>query len=350
VAASSTAVRLDPGVTYLHPAVPRTPEPVQVAPGIHWLRLPLPFALDHVNLWLLEDDGGWLLIDTGIASDETRAMWMRILAEGLGGRPITRILATHFHPDHLGLAGWLCALTGAPLLVSRTEWLTGRMLAQDDGVEMVRTGEAFYRRAGLADEAIAVQRRRGNTYSPVAVPPPATFERLEAGGTLRAGGRTWRLLAGEGHSPEQIALLCETTGVLIGADLVLPRISPNVSVWPAEPGANPLRAYLRSLGELADLPDDLLVLPSHDQPFHGLLARIEGLRGHHAARLERALALCRTPRTAAEVMADMFRRTLDPHQTMFAVGETLAHLNHLIGEGRLARERGDDGRDRYLAV
>lgn len=350
MAATSTAVRLDPGVSYPHPAVPRTPEPVPVAPGIHWLRLPLPYALDHVNLWLLEDEGGWLLIDTGIASDETRAVWRRLLADGLGGRPITRILATHFHPDHLGLAGWLCQETGAPLLISRLEWLTGRMLAQDDGVEMVRTGEAFYRRAGLSDEAIAVQRRRGNTYSPVAVPPPASFQRLQAGGTLVIGGRSWRLLAGEGHAPEQIALLCESTGILIGADMVLPRISPNVSVWPAEPAADPLGAYLGSLAELTVLPEDLLVLPSHDQPFHGLQARIEGLRVHHAARLERALALCRTPRTAAEVMADMFRRTLDAHQTMFAVGETLAHLNRLIGEGRVVREPAADGRDRYLAV
>lgn len=304
-----------------------------MAPGLLWLRLPLPFALDHVNLWLLDDGAGWTVIDTGYGDEVSRAIWGRVLA----GRPVTRLIVTHFHPDHAGLAGWLAEATGAPLAMSRTEWLTTRWLVQDTSEQLLDAADAHYAEAGLDQELRRKLRARGNAYRRGVGLPPASFSRLQAGDVVTVGGEAWRVIIGEGHAPEQVTLFSAQRRLLIAADQLLPRITPVIGVWPGQPDADPLGDFHRSLERYADLPEDTLVLPSHDRPFRGLHARRRQLAHHHAERLDRVLALCRAPATTVAVMDGLFARALDLHQRGFALAETLAHLNRLLAEGRVGR-------------
>jgi glyoxylase-like metal-dependent hydrolase (beta-lactamase superfamily II) len=324
-------------------------EPVEIAPGVFGVRFALPFALDHVNVWLLEDVPGWTVIDAGLADQPSRDRWQGLLGGALAGEPIGRLVATHFHPDHLGLAGWLCALTGAELWASHSEWLTGRWLAQDTSEGFVAAGREFDRRAGLAEDLVATRAARGNLYRRRVAEPPSRFRRLRHGDRLRIDRTEWRVIVGQGHAPEMICLYSAERNVLIAADQILPRISPNVGVWPAEPEANPLADFLSSLERFRELPEDCLVLPSHGRPFRGLHLRIEQLIGHHQERLEATLTACARPATAAEIMPLLFNRPLDTHQLQFALGESLAHLNYLVAEGRLRRRLDDDGRLRFDA-
>jgi glyoxylase-like metal-dependent hydrolase (beta-lactamase superfamily II) len=332
----------------LDPRADRWPDgvPVDVAAGILGVRLPLPFALDHVNVWLLADGAGWLAIDTGIADDPTRARWRGLLDRLSPGR-LTRLLCTHFHPDHIGLAGWLAAETGVPLLASRTEWLLARMLALDDGEGFLAALQRYDRRAGLPPALAELRQRRGNAYRPRVVVPPATYQRLEAGMQLTVGEQRFEVLIGRGHAPEMICLFEPERRLLIAADQVLPTISPNVSVWPIEPLADPLSDFLATLEAFRVLPGDTLVLPSHGRPFVGLHARIDALIRHHAERLAQVESACAAPRTAHDLIPLLFERALDAHQLQFALGETVAHLNHLLAKGVLVAAEELDGRLLY---
>jgi glyoxylase-like metal-dependent hydrolase (beta-lactamase superfamily II) len=322
-------------------------EPLEIVPGLFGLRFALPFALDHVNLWLLADAGRWTLIDAGLANERSRERWQELLATPFFDRPIGRLIATHFHPDHMGLASWLCERTGAELWTSRTDWLMGRMLAQDTSEGFVEAGRCFDHLAGLSAVQIAERAARGNLYRRRAEPPPASYHRLRQDDRLAIDGAEWQVLVGRGHAPEMLCLYSAERNLLIAADQVLPRISPNVSVWPAEPQADPLSEFIGSLEGLRALPDGCLVLPSHGQPFFGLRRRIDELIAHHEERLERTLEACASPATALDVVPTLFDRELDAHQLGFALGEALAHLNHLVGQGRLLRSLDDDRRLRY---
>ena len=319
----------------------------EVEPGIFWLRLSLPFALDHVNAWLVDDQHSWTLIDTGYGDAPTRAVWEGLLGRHLAGKPVARVLATHFHPDHLGQAGWLCERTGADLVMTRTEWLTARMLALDDTGDFLDIGEAHWRRAAMPEAAIARQRARGNAYRRGITAPPGRFVRLEAGDEIDLGGSSWRVLIGEGHAPEQVTLHCAERGVLIAADQILPRISPVVGVWASQPAADPLGDFLRSLRQYRDLPEATRVLPSHREPFTGLHARLGELALHHEQRLARVHDACAGEATTAEIAAALFPRALDSHQEGFALGETLAHLNRLERLGEIDRHDVGDAPTRW---
>jgi glyoxylase-like metal-dependent hydrolase (beta-lactamase superfamily II) len=323
-------------------------EPVEIVPGLFGLRFALPFALDHVNLWLLADGGRWTLIDAGLADERTRERWQARLSTSFFDRPIGRLIATHFHPDHMGLASWLCKRTGAELWTSRTDWLMGRMLAQDTSEGFVEAGRCFDRRAGLSEAQIAERAARGNLYRRRAEPPPAAYRRLRQGDRLAIDGAEWQVLVGRGHAPEMLCLYSAERNLLITADQVLPRISPNVSVWPAEPQADPLAEFITSLTELRALPEDCLVLPSHGQPFFGLHRRIDQLISHHEERLAKTVEACASPATVVDVIPALFDRELDAHQLGFALGEALAHLNHLVGQSRLLRRLDDAGRWRFV--
>jgi glyoxylase-like metal-dependent hydrolase (beta-lactamase superfamily II) len=319
----------------------------ELEPGILWVRAPLPFALDHVNLWLIDDGDAWTAIDTGYGDAATRAIWEGLFRRELRGKPLSRVLVTHFHPDHLGQAGWLCAVTDAPLSMSRSEWLTGRMLAQDDSESFLDVGDRHWRRAAMDEAAIARQRARGNGYRRGVTPPPGAFTRLSADDEIVLGGSTWRLIVGEGHAPEQVTLFSAERGLLLAADQILPRISPVIGVWSSQPEADPLGEFLRSLERYRGLPEDVRVLPSHHFPFTGLHARLDQLAEHHTQRLDRALGACLQPVTVAEVVQALFPRALDSHQEGFALAETLAHLNHLWHACAVQRWTEADGTWRF---
>jgi glyoxylase-like metal-dependent hydrolase (beta-lactamase superfamily II) len=301
--------------------------------------MPLPFALEHINLWLLEDGASWTIVDCGYGTAETRSHWDRLFATTLAGRPVGRILVTHFHPDHFGLAEWLAARTGAPVHITVAEFESAH--AWFGGLPGY-SREAFfelYREHGLVPVDDMSAFLRGNLYRQGVRSVPERCTRLADGERLAIGGREWRVVTGHGHSPDHAALMCEELDVLISGDMVLPRISTNVSVQPTHPDADPLREFLESLARYAALDRDTLTLPSHGLPFRGLAARAAELRIHHEARLDELRRACGEPRHAAELMPLLFSRQLDMHQTFFAMGETLAHLQYLVhaGEARTFR-------------
>jgi glyoxylase-like metal-dependent hydrolase (beta-lactamase superfamily II) len=321
-------------------------------PGLHWVRMPLPFALDHINLWVLDDviDGraGYTVVDSGITSEATQAAWERLFDAHFTDRPLLRQICTHFHPDHVGLAHWLTAGGArgrwqAPLWMTATEYTVARLLSQGDAGDGAAAA-AHFRRNGLADEAALEQvRARGAGYYPQLVPAvPRAYRRVHDGDEIAVGPaharRVFRVIVGFGHAPEHMSLYCEAERVLIAGDMVLPRISTNVSVFEIEPEGNPLPRYLHSLDRLLLLPADTLVLPSHGLPFTGLHARVAQQHAHHRARLAEVLAACATPQTAASVVPLLFRRPLDLHQTTFALGESLAHLHALWFDGAVTRQ------------
>jgi len=333
-------------------ALPETGSLLDVAPGVKWLRMPLPFALNHINLWLLEDeidtDGGsqrgWTVIDCGVATDATREAWTRIFDTQLNGLTILRVICTHCHPDHVGLADWICKRWNAPLWMTTGEYGFARMMSAGLPGADGTANFPFFRKHGLSDPAMVAQLEGRRSYYPTMVPAmPESYVRLHDGQQLRIGPRTWRVITGFGHSPEHASLVCDALNVMISGDMVLPRISTNVSVFAIEPEANPVQQFLDSLDKFADLPADMLILPSHGKPFLGLHTRITQLRDHHAARLQEVLEACVRPQSAADIVPIMFKRELDAHQLTFAMGEALAHLHKLWIDGILKRDIFPDG-------
>jgi glyoxylase-like metal-dependent hydrolase (beta-lactamase superfamily II) len=320
----------------------------EVAPGLYWLRMPLPFALNHINLWLLRDAGGWTAVDCGIVRDDTRAHWETIFTEALGGAGLTRVLVTHFHPDHFGNAGWLTQRFAAPLWMTETEFLTAHAQYQALAGFGSEATAALFSEHGLDTERVSALSGRGNSYRKIVAEPPRGFVRMLDGDKIDIGGNAWRVIVGYGHAPEHAALYCDALGVLISGDMLLPKISTNISVWPTKPDDDPLRLFLRSIDRFTELPPDTLVLPSHGLPFRGAHQRVQMLHDHHRDRLAEVLDACAKPSTAADLLPVLFRRELDTHQTFFAMGESIAHLNYLWLQGKLARTSAADGVYRFL--
>lgn len=330
-------------LSYPFPDVPAPGNTLEVAPGVHWLRMPLPFALNHINLWLIEDGDGWCIVDTGYGVAATHELWERIFAGTMQGRPVTRIIVTHYHPDHIGCAGWLHEKTGAPVLITEAEYLTAWAVREGLGGWSRAGGNALFASHGLDAPRLEAQVTRGNSYKTGVPTLPLTTTRIFAGEVLSIGGREWHIRTVFGHAPEHATLFSPELRVLISGDQILPRITTNVGVWGNHPDGDPLEQFLTSVRTFADLPGDTLVLPSHDRPFTGLHARLEQLIAHHEARLAEVEDACVEPRTATEILPVLFRRALDDHQLMFAMAEAVAHLNHLWHAGRLVRSRGTDG-------
>ena len=329
--------------------LPAIGDTLAIVPGLAWLRMPLPFALDHINLWLLEDGEGYTAVDCGVATDATRAAWEQVFTGPMGERPLRRVLATHCHPDHIGLSDWLCRRFDAPFWMTTGEYGFGRMMAAGlpggDGTAAM----PHFARHGLAGAALTAQMESRKNYFPSLVPAvPLAYTRMQHGQTIRIGKHDWRVITGFGHSPEHASLYSAALNVLISGDMVLPRISTNVSVFAVEPEGNPLQLYLDSLDRYSDLPADTLVLPSHGRPFRGLHTRIAQLREHHAARLAEVVAACAQAQSAMDIVPLMFRRPLDAHQLSFALGEALAHLHQLWAQGIVLRCLGDDGIIRFV--
>ena len=333
---------------YPFPDPPAPGTTTQVAPGVHWLRMALPFALDHINLWALEDDGVWLLIDTGLGNEPTRALWERIFAEKLVAKPVKRVLVTHYHPDHAGNAAWLCKRSGAELWMSRGEFLTVHAARNSSAGYTTEAQIELFRANGLDETRANALLSRGGLYKKMVPDFPISHRRLYEGDPIAIGGRSWKVMIGYGHAPEHASLYCKAANVLISGDMLLPRISTNVAVRPIDPLSNPLRLFLESIRRYRELPEDILALPSHGLPFRGAHARVAQLEAHHAERLAELQAACAAaPRAAADVLEILFRRKLDTSQIFFALGEAIAHLHYLHYDGKLARSVGADGVARF---
>jgi glyoxylase-like metal-dependent hydrolase (beta-lactamase superfamily II) len=332
----------------------------QVAEGVYWLRMALPFALDHINLWLLRDQlpdprepsrmrEGWTVVDCGIDNPATRAAWGQVFEQALQGLPILRVLVTHMHPDHMGLAHWLCAHWQAPLWMNTTEYQSALLACSGASNFGGDKTQAFFAAHGwTSPEDMAQVRDRVGYYSGMVPQVPDAYHRLTDGQSVRIGQRQWRCISGLGHSPEHIALYAEEDGLLVSGDMLLPSISTNVSVYSQEPDSNALQWFLDSIERMARIPDDCLVLPSHGRPFKGAKLRIKQLQEHHAERLDDLLQACTgTARCAHELLPVLFKRELNLHQTTFAMGEAIAHLNALWHAGQVRRQLDADGIYRF---
>ncbi|MGD8325306.1 MAG: MBL fold metallo-hydrolase [Sphingomonadales bacterium] len=336
------------GLSYPFETLPEPGETLEVAPGVHWLRMPLPFALDHINLWLLEDGDGFVIIDTGIAMPKVKVNWKRILETKVGDKPINRIYVTHYHPDHIGLAGWLAEETGAPMVTTRTEYLYSRMLSLDVRDEPPIQVMQFYKSVGFDDEQLELVRARGwGGYAKGVHEVPVSYERIEDGDRLTINEREWRVVVGRGHAPEHACFYCEELGVFISGDQVLPRISSNVSVYPTEPESNPLGDWMESLVRLKQLRDDVLVLPAHNEPFYGLHDRLDTLLQGHCLKLERLARNLKEPKPVTGTLNTLFGRKFNDAMLLsMATGESLAHIRLLEALGYVERGR-RDGVDYY---
>ncbi len=319
--------------------VEEAPRLSELAPGVLRIRIALPFPPSEVNAWLLRTEQGWTLIDCGVDDPTTRALFEAVLADPLlEGAPVTRLLITHFHPDHVGLAGWLAARTGAPLHMSRVEWLQARLILADPPERALAAYLDQYALCDAPQSFLDHMRRRGLLYRKWVGELPYAYAAIREDDEIAMAGTSWRVLMGEGHAPEMVCLHSAERNLLIAADQILPRISPHIGLHPADLDADPLGAYLASLSKFAQLPSDTFVLPSHGEPFTGLHARIAALTEHHAERLARLLDFCVQPRTAMETTSVLFRN-LAPEQIGFGLSEALAHLRHLVRRGALVQSR-----------
>ena len=324
---------------------------LEIAPGVVWMRMPLGGSLAFINVWGPKDEDGWTLVDTGMQGPATAEAWRNAFAGPLRGAPVRRVIVTHMHPDHIGMAGWITRKFHCKLWITRLEYLMCRMLTADTGREAPEDGLAFYRAAGWNQDMLDTYATRFGGFGKAMHTLPDSYRRVVDGEALTIGGREWRAVVGAGHSPEHLCLHCPELKLFISGDQVLPKITSNVSVFPTEPEGDPLDEWLTSLARIKTLvPDDVLVLPAHNDPFHGLHARIDDIVGYHEQALGRLQRLIGEKKRAVDVFHALFKRQINNQVLSMATGESLAHLNCLIRRGLAQRERDASGVDWYQAA
>ncbi|MDC9719549.1 MAG: MBL fold metallo-hydrolase [Gammaproteobacteria bacterium] len=311
-------------------------QPLAVADGVYWLRMPLPFSLNHINLWLLEDEAGWTIVDTGINTQTCKKLWQQVFDTHLKGKPVHQLIVTHLHPDHVGLAGWICETWGLTLQMSRTDYMACRVLMSDTGKPAPQAAIDFYKAAGVNDEQLESYKKKFGGYGKGIYAMPNSFMRLEDGGQVTMAGHTWEIIVGKGHAPEHLCLYCPVLNVFIAGDQLLPTISSNISVWPTEPYSDPLKEWLDSCAMLQQrIPGDVLVLPSHGQVFFGAHQRLQRLIDGHEKSLVKLLEACLVPQRNVDLFSHLFRRPITDDVLTLAVGETQAHINYLVAKNKL---------------
>ncbi|MCR9124529.1 MAG: MBL fold metallo-hydrolase [Rhodobacteraceae bacterium] len=333
------------GLRYPWPEPPARGETTEIAPGVLWIRLPLPMRLDHVNVYALDDGDGWTLVDTGFASRLGRDIWTALLSGPLAGKPLRRVVVTHHHPDHIGLAGWFQTVHGAELITTRTAWLMGRMLMLDRHPATAPETLEFYRSAGM-EPALLEKRAREKpfNFSDVVAPLPQGYMRIRQGDRLRMGGRDWQVHIGNGHAPEHATFWSCDDNLVLAGDQILSSISPNIGVYPTEPMADPVAEWLEACERLLALAlPGHLVLGGHKLPFTGLPLRMRQLIENHHGALNRLLGALDTPHTAADCFGHLFKRRIGEAEYGLALAESVAHVSHLYQSGQVDRWRGETG-------
>lgn len=338
-------------IRYPFAAPPEKGEWITVAPGVYWLQMALPMALDHINLYVLEDEQGWYIVDTGMKWGDTQERW-RLLFDGpMAGKPLLGVICTHMHPDHIGQAGWLCREFRVPLYMSFGEYVSSRMFSTMGEGDLEWTTALYFQRSGIPLDAIEKMRAKFKGFGNIVEPMPKAYQRLRDGQVMNIGGRRWQVMTGSGHSPEHVSLFSAEDKLLLSGDQIIPRITSNVSVMPAEPDANPLADWFAALTRFREaLPADTLVMPAHNAPFYGVHYRLEYLVDHHKGHLAAVEKACETPKTAVELFSVLFAREIEMNQLTLALGESVAHLHYLYYQGRLKRELDDNGAYRYSSL
>lgn len=324
----------------LDKTVPEFGHTVQVADGVRWLRMPLPFLLGHINLWLLDDDNDVVVVDSGLNTPDTHKHWQALLQN----QSVSRVVITHMHPDHVGSAGWLTEQYKAPLLMSQGEYLMCRVLVADTGRPAPQAGIDFYKGAGFDADALSEYIEKFGGFGRVVSQLPDSYERLKDEQILKIGSNEWQIVTTSGHCPEHASLLCREKNLFIAGDQLLPTISSNVSVWPTEPEGDPLGFWLHACKHLQEvLPHDVTVLPSHGKPFTGAHERLQALIDEHHTGLDKLTALCKTPQRVVDTFGALFKSRITGKNLIMATGEATAHLNYLMQRDVLHRQRDDDG-------
>lgn len=333
-------------------AVPPIVEVLEIAPGIFWTRLPLPFRLDHVNAYIIEDGSGWAIVDTGIADQTTRGIWEKLVSGPLAGRPLTRVIVTHHHADHIGLAGWMCKKFEIELHTSQSTYLTSRNISLSPGTFNAQPYRDFHERNGMDPETTVLVGSAGHRYVQMVASMPSTFTRLISGDTIDIGGREFRALCGDGHAPEQTMLHCPSAGVFLAADQVIDKISPNIIVSASDSNEDPLGHYLKSLEAIkTEIPNGALVLPGNNLPFYKLHERCEYLVNHNIYKCELIRAACsEQPYSIADLVPVLFPKKLDGYELGVAFGEVHAHVNFLLGVGQLKRRKDKLGNVKFTSA
>ncbi len=337
---------------YLFENPPAHGTTTEIVPGVRWLQMPLPMSLDHINLYLIEDSDGWWIVDTGMDVGDTRKHWESIFDGQLEGKPIKAVVSTHYHPDHVGMAGWLCERWRVPFYMTQAEYLSGLSFSRMTNTHFSWSNEQHMQRAGYTGEQIEESRKGFGGFGSIISPMPMSFRRLRDGDSKSINGHGWRVIVGRGHSPEHACLYSESLNILISGDQVIPRITSNISVMGSEPEANPLRDWLQSLEHLlATVPADATVLPAHNAPFTGLHRRLRYLIEHHEDHLLALEEACvEKSLTAIELLPVLFNRELSRFELGLAVGECIAHLNYLVYRGQMTRTEDEAGRYRYRST
>ncbi len=331
--------------------IPAEGDAVTVAPGVLWLRLPLPMALDHVNVYAFDEGDSWTIVDTGFSTKRTKAIWGKLLAGPLGGKPVSRVIVTHYHPDHVGLAGWFMS-HGAELVTTRTSYLSARMLMLDE--QPLPTPEAltFYIRAGMDADVLAKRKaERPFNFADCVDPIPQGYTRIKEGDVITFGGRTWDVRCGDGHAPEHATFWSRDDNLVVGGDQLLLSISANIGVYPTEPEAEPLGEWLAACeGFKPFARDDQLILAGHKVPYTGLPLRLEQMIENHKSALRRLMEHLAVPRSAGQCFLPLFKREIGGGEYGLALVEAVAHLNHLHQTGQASRTIGPDGAYLFQAV
>lgn len=300
----------------------------EVVSGVFRVRLPLDLQEDHINTWVLDDGAALTIIDSGLGTRRTQALWENLFERQFAGRALKRVICTHWHPDHMGCAAWLAARAEDGLWATRREWLAAWRAAGPDNTYLADE-QSFLRVTGCAPDLERKLLDRAGYITERFLPPPENYRRFYCGELIEIDGEPWQTLLGEGHSPEHAALYCGARNVLITGDMVLPDTTTFVGVDPGdELDADPIDAYLRSLDRLEFLPEDVLVLPSHGEPFRGLHERIAELKSRQQVRLQRMLDAIDGPVSPAGMVAALRGRKPSASQLYLGLRLALAGLNY----------------------
>ncbi|MEM7268132.1 MAG: MBL fold metallo-hydrolase [Pseudomonadota bacterium] len=341
--------RLGAGIAYPHgDAIPGPGEAIEVAPRILWLRLPLPLKLDHVNIYALDEGDSWTIVDTGFQSEATSEHWAQLLDGPLRGKPIKRIVVTHHHPDHIGNAGWFQTEHDAELITTRTAWLMARAVMGEDPDVAFAAQIKHMTRAGAPKEMLELAEKRRGFFSGFVHPLPPGFTRIKEGDRIEMAGRWWRVFIGNGHAPEHATFWSADGELVIGGDQILPKISPNLGVYSTEPGADPVSEWIEACEKFTKYAKaGHLVLPGHNRPFTGLPKRLDQLIDNHHGALKRLAGYLSDWRSAVDCFDTMYKRSIHPNEFGLAMGESIAHLNHLHASGAAEKRLDDDGVFRF---
>ena len=336
---------------YPFEVIPEPGKMLKIEDGVYWVRMRLPFVLDHINLWVLSDGDGWTIVDTGVASAEIKENWRQCFSQDMDAKKVKKVIVTHLHPDHIGLAGWINKKFSAPLFMSRTDYLMCRVLVSDTGKEAPKEGKKLYRSAGFSEGELDIYSEKFGGFGSAISKLPESYNRLKDRDIITIGKYDWEIVVGSGHCPEHLCLYNKELKIFISGDQVLPRITSNVSVFPTEPLSNPLEDWIDSCKYIKTrVPNDVLVLPSHNEPFRGLHERLDHLINGHEKNLDRLLELCNEPKKAVEVFSVLFKRKITSDLLLMATGESIAHLNCLVSRGLVNSEKDEKGIISYTKI